>query len=86
VVRCDSSFWTLVSDALVDEPLHSFDKLGSRESGAWVDCAAEPAIYDAAHTFEDTAEEAFRQCFLSSLFNCLLVVELPCRVFSVSHE
>src|ERR1044072_3149287 len=80
VMRRDSSFIPLFADALVNQALHALDELGSGESAAGVDGATEPAIDDAAHSFKDATQEAFRQCFLALLLYNLF------RIVSVSHE
>ena len=81
VVRRASSFIAFVSDALVDEALHALDELGGGESASRFDGATQPAIDDAAHTFEHAPQYAFRQCFLAPFLFYLLRLELAGRVF-----
>src|SRR3569832_1920145 len=86
VVRRDSAFIAFISDALVVVTLLTLDELGSGEPASRLDRAAEFAIDDATHSFEDAAQEAFRQCFLALVLYSLLILEPVCGIVSVSHE
>src|SRR5215212_6740671 len=85
VMRRDAAFIALVAHSFIDKALHALDELRGGESGFWLDSAAEPAVDDAAHSFEDATQEAFRQCFLAFPSYSLLILELA-GIVSVSHE